>query len=123
MPYLTIAGTEYFVLADAARELEPQIAAGESVRSFSGRALSTARGQIRAWQVTLYDLDVEEWHALRDATPPGRVVQCGGEILDLPTTEAGHLVTREGRHEWHAGRTTRRHTVSVTLTITRAEPE
>ena len=79
--FFALGGLSYRIVADGLREREPEPASGEVVRAFDGTALSTAIGEVRAWQVSLLRMDPDAYHALRSSIVAGRRITITGTLL------------------------------------------
>ena len=98
--HFAIAGLSYEILADGLRQRAPQPARGAVTRTFSGRAISDTEGEVRAWQVAIYDLEPEAYAALRTAMYAGHRVGVTGRMLAGGGVILATVELQEGAYVW-----------------------
>jgi hypothetical protein len=80
MAFLTIAGTDYFVLTEGATEEDPSFGGVSPEFSYSGKMRSAFVVPRRAWRVRLKPMSRTTYESLRTAIGSGAVT-CTGDMF------------------------------------------
>lgn len=96
MPFVTIDGVAYDVIATGAEQLETEWA-GEDVRAFDQSMRSSKRNPKRGWKFPLYPLGKAAFEALENKILTGNFYNVGGDAMPTASNPTMCAITLTGQ--------------------------